>query len=218
MLLRSVRTSHACNFQDMRKWNSGRPTTSRKAGYVPGSKMIEKVIFNQLSEYLIGSYLLVDSAWFWDRCILHCDYCAWSYWRLVLKYWQQSNYQCIFLDLKKTFDMVVHNTLLKNTNFKVLTRMQFSGSSRTYQIALRALMSLDLCQTTFLLAKRFHKICIWILVFSHLYEKTSRRQAIVICTYDADDASLVQNAWTSLIIHSHRSGKFECERAWIARN
>ena len=56
--------------------------------------------------------------------------------------------------------MAVHNTLLKNTNFKVLTRMQFSGSSRTYQIALRALMSLDLCQTTFLLAKRFHKICI----------------------------------------------------------
>ena len=25
--------------------------------------------------------------------------------------------------------------------------------------------------------------------------------------------SIAQNAWTSLIIHSHRSGKFECERA-----
>ena len=24
---------------------------------------------------------------------------------------------------------------------------------------------------------------------------------------------IAQNAWTSLIIHSHRSGKFECERA-----
>ena len=25
--------------------------------------------------------------------------------------------------------------------------------------------------------------------------------------------SIAQNAWTALIIHSHRSGKFECERA-----
>ena len=27
--------SHACNFHDMRKWKSARPTTSRKAGYAP---------------------------------------------------------------------------------------------------------------------------------------------------------------------------------------
>ena len=35
MLVRSLRTSHAYNFQDMYKWKSARPTTSRKAGYAP---------------------------------------------------------------------------------------------------------------------------------------------------------------------------------------
>ena len=36
VLVRSVRTtSHACNFQDMWKRKSVRPTTSRKAGYAP---------------------------------------------------------------------------------------------------------------------------------------------------------------------------------------
>ena len=31
------------------------------------------------------------------------------------------------------------------------------------------------------------------------------------CTFD--HIIIAQNAWTSLIFHSHRSGKFECERA-----
>ena len=35
MLVRSARTSHACNFQDMWKSKSATPTTSRKAGYTP---------------------------------------------------------------------------------------------------------------------------------------------------------------------------------------
>ena len=35
VLVTSVRTGHACNFQDMWKWKSARSTTSRKAGYVP---------------------------------------------------------------------------------------------------------------------------------------------------------------------------------------
>ena len=35
MLMRSVRSSHACNFQDMCKCKSARPTTVRKAGYAP---------------------------------------------------------------------------------------------------------------------------------------------------------------------------------------
>ena len=58
--MRSVRTSHAFSFQDMWKWNSARSSTSRKAGYAPGSKIIEKLIFNQLFEYLIDSDLLAD--------------------------------------------------------------------------------------------------------------------------------------------------------------
>ena len=34
--LKSLRAqSHACNIQDMWKWKSARPTTSRKAGYAP---------------------------------------------------------------------------------------------------------------------------------------------------------------------------------------
>ena len=34
--LKSLRAqSHACNFQDMWKWKSARPTTSTKAGYAP---------------------------------------------------------------------------------------------------------------------------------------------------------------------------------------
>ena len=34
--LKSLRAqSHACNFKDMWKWKSARPTTSRKAGYAP---------------------------------------------------------------------------------------------------------------------------------------------------------------------------------------
>ena len=34
--LKSLRAqSYACNFQDMWKWKSARPTTSRKAGYAP---------------------------------------------------------------------------------------------------------------------------------------------------------------------------------------
>ena len=33
--MRSVRTSHAFNFQDMWKWKSARPTTSQKTGLLP---------------------------------------------------------------------------------------------------------------------------------------------------------------------------------------
>ena len=58
--MRSVRTSYAFSFQDMWKWNSARSSTSRKAGYALGSKIIEKLIFNQLFEYLIDSNLLAD--------------------------------------------------------------------------------------------------------------------------------------------------------------
>ena len=36
LLMRSVRTNDACNFQDMRKWKSTRPTNSWKASYAPG--------------------------------------------------------------------------------------------------------------------------------------------------------------------------------------
>ena len=35
VLVRSVRSSHACNSQDMWKWKSVKPTTSPKAGYAP---------------------------------------------------------------------------------------------------------------------------------------------------------------------------------------
>ena len=43
MLVRSVRTSHECNFQDMWKRKSARPTTSRKAGYAPESDPRSKI-------------------------------------------------------------------------------------------------------------------------------------------------------------------------------
>ena len=33
--MRSVRTSHACNFHDMCTWKSARPTTVRQADYAP---------------------------------------------------------------------------------------------------------------------------------------------------------------------------------------
>ena len=33
--MRSVRTCHTCNFQDMYEWKTARPTISRKAGYAP---------------------------------------------------------------------------------------------------------------------------------------------------------------------------------------
>ena len=36
VLVRSVRTSHACSFQDMWKSKSAKRATSRKAGYAPG--------------------------------------------------------------------------------------------------------------------------------------------------------------------------------------
>ena len=40
MLVRSVCVNQACNVQDMWKWKSARPTTSRKAGYAPASYWI----------------------------------------------------------------------------------------------------------------------------------------------------------------------------------
>ena len=43
MLVRSLRTSHACNFQDMSKNKSARPTTSRKAGYSPEDGVFTEV-------------------------------------------------------------------------------------------------------------------------------------------------------------------------------
>ena len=39
MLVRSVRTSHVCIFQDVWKWKSARPTTSRKSGYAPDNHL-----------------------------------------------------------------------------------------------------------------------------------------------------------------------------------
>ena len=41
MLLRSVRTIHAYDFQDVWQLKSTRPTTSRKAGYAPGIVTIQ---------------------------------------------------------------------------------------------------------------------------------------------------------------------------------
>ena len=41
MLVRSLRTSHACNFQDMSKNKSARP--SRKAGYSPEDGVFTEV-------------------------------------------------------------------------------------------------------------------------------------------------------------------------------
>ena len=40
VLVRSVRTRHACNFQDMWKRKAARPTNTRQAGYAPVRCMV----------------------------------------------------------------------------------------------------------------------------------------------------------------------------------
>ena len=42
MFVRSLHTSHACNFEDMWKLKSARPTTSRKTGSAPGYTKFSK--------------------------------------------------------------------------------------------------------------------------------------------------------------------------------
>ena len=47
VLVKSVRTSYACNSQDMWKWKSARPTTNRKTGYTPGLEIYVHFFKNQ---------------------------------------------------------------------------------------------------------------------------------------------------------------------------
>ena len=53
MFVKSVRTSHACNFQDMWKRKSARPTTNRKAGYAPGHEIYANFFKNYLAAVIM---------------------------------------------------------------------------------------------------------------------------------------------------------------------
>ena len=50
--MRSVRTSQACNFQDMWKWKSARPIISRNASYAPENHLILELIFLYMSHMI----------------------------------------------------------------------------------------------------------------------------------------------------------------------
>ena len=54
VLVRSVRTSHACNFQDIWKWLSARPTSSRKACHAPSPQQLPPC---KLSEENVPTWL-----------------------------------------------------------------------------------------------------------------------------------------------------------------
>ena len=108
------------------------------------SKIIEKVIFKQLYEYLTRNNLLTVSrqiCWQFFRPMhstLTALLEATNKWYLNIDDGQINS--VLFLDLKKAFDTVDHSILLKTCNFMVSTRMQFSGSNHTYQIAFRVLV------------------------------------------------------------------------------
>ena len=124
--------------------NASDPNNYRPISILPVvGKIIEKVIFKQLYEYLTHKNLLAGSrngfrpvhssltallettnSWY-----LNIDD------SLIIK-------GVLFLDREKVFDTVNHNILLKNLmcNFMVSTRMQFIRSNHNNQIAFRVLM------------------------------------------------------------------------------
>ena len=104
------------------------------------SKIIEKVIFKQLYEYLTHNNLLTVSQHGFRpmHSTLAALLEATNNWYLNIDDGLINS--VLFLDLKKAFDTVDHRILLKTCNFMVSTRMQFSGSNHTYQIAFRVLM------------------------------------------------------------------------------
>ena len=104
------------------------------------SKIIEKVIFKQLYDYLAHNNLLTVSQHGFRpmHSTLIALLEATNNWYLNIDDGLINS--VLFLDLKKAFDTVDHSILLKTCNFMVSTRMQFSGSNHTYQIAFRVLM------------------------------------------------------------------------------
>ena len=104
------------------------------------SKIIEKVIFKQLYEYLTHNNLLAGSHHGFRpmHSTLTALHEATNNWYLNID--DGLTNSVIFLDLKKAFDTVDHSIMLKNYNFMVSTRVQLSGANHTYQIAFRVPM------------------------------------------------------------------------------
>ena len=120
------------------------PNNCRPISILPVvSKIIEKVIFKQLYEYLTHKNLLAGSQNGFRP--VHSSLTALlettNNWYLniddglIIK-------GVLFLDREKVFDTVNHNILLKNLmcNFMVSTCMQFISSNHNNQIAFRVIM------------------------------------------------------------------------------
>ena len=104
------------------------------------SKIIEKVIFKQLYEYLTDNNLLAVSQHGFRP--MHSTLTALlevtNNWYLNIDDGLLNS--VLFLDLKKAFDTVDHSILLKNCNFMASIHIQFSGSNHTCRIAFRVLL------------------------------------------------------------------------------
>ena len=144
--MRPVRTSHACNFQDMWKWKTARPRTSQKAGYAPAKCDFAKLFFSFHTfvprdfkgfQFFVRFHLIMhvslNSKWLLDGHTLQCGHNGLSN-HVVAIFFKMAAHQghfflvpifvCVLFIYRNT-SYAPYNSLRLANNFSLLKRTRF---------------------------------------------------------------------------------------------